>query len=70
MFNGFFVFLLWVTSSGSAKLSRSGEEMIIIPKEKPVVEKLNSYYLKLDRLLEHYRGELDSGCIYFYAPVA
>ena len=44
--------------------------MIIIPKEKPVVEKLNSYYLKLDRLLEHYRGELDSGCIYFYAPVA
>jgi len=44
--------------------------MIIIPKEKPVVEKLNSYYLKLDRLLEHFRGELDSGCIYFYAPVA
>jgi len=44
--------------------------MIIIPREKPVVESLNSYYLKLDKLLEHYRGVLESGSIYFYAPTA
>lgn len=44
--------------------------MIIIPKEKPVVENLNSYYLRLDKLLEHYRGVLESGGIYFYSPTA
>ncbi len=44
--------------------------MIIIPKEKPVVENLNSFYLKLDKLLEHFRGELESGGIYFYSPKA
>lgn len=39
--------------------------MVIIPKEKPVIENLNSYYLDIDRLLEHYQGELGSGGVYF-----
>lgn len=39
--------------------------MIIIPKEKPVIENMNSYYLNMGRLFEHYQGELGSGCIYF-----
>ncbi len=42
--------------------------MIILPKEKPVIEGLNSYYLNIDRLIEHYQGELGSGGIYFHAP--
>ncbi len=44
--------------------------MIIIPKEKPVIEGLNSYYLKVDKLMEHYQGALESGGIYFHAPTA
>jgi hypothetical protein len=44
--------------------------MIIIPKEKPVVENLNSYYIMLDKFLEHYQGALESGGIYFYSPNA
>ena len=39
--------------------------MIIIPKEKPVIENMNSYYLNMGRLFEHYQGELGSGVIYF-----
>ena len=44
--------------------------MIIIPKEKPVIVDLNSYYLKIDKLMEHYQGALESGGIYFHAPTA
>ncbi|MDZ7830775.1 MAG: hypothetical protein U5L07_03390 [Desulfobacterales bacterium] len=44
--------------------------MIVIPKEKPVIEGLNSYYLKVDKLMEHYQGALESGGIYFHAPTA
>lgn len=39
--------------------------MVIVPKEKPVIENLNSYYLKLDRLCEHFQGEIGSGCVHF-----
>jgi len=39
--------------------------MVIIPKEKPVIENLNSYYLDVKRLLEHYQGELGSGGVHF-----
>jgi len=42
--------------------------MIIIPREKPVIENLNSYYLDIRKLLEHYQGELGSGGIHFKAP--
>ena len=44
--------------------------MVIIPKEKPFIENLNSYYLDVRRLFEHYQGEFGSGCIHFQAPSA
>jgi len=44
--------------------------MFVLPKERPVVEKLNSYYLDLRKLLEHYQGELGSGVIHFKSPSA
>lgn len=44
--------------------------MVILPKEKPVLGKLNSYYLRLRKLLEHCQGEFGSGCIHFEAPAA
>jgi hypothetical protein len=40
-------------------------EMIIIPREKPVIENLNSYYLNINKLVEHYQGELGAGVVYF-----
>ena len=42
--------------------------MLIIPKEKPVVENLNSFYLDVRRLFEHYQGELGSGAVHFKSP--
>jgi hypothetical protein len=39
--------------------------MIIIPKEKPIVENLNSFYLNIDKMIEHFQGELGSGCVHF-----
>ncbi len=39
--------------------------MVIAPKEKAVIENLNSYYLNIDRLLEHYQGEVGAGGIFF-----
>ena len=39
--------------------------MLIVPKEKPLLENLNSYYLDISRLLEHYQGELVSGVFHF-----
>jgi len=44
--------------------------MIIVPKEKPVIEHMNSYYLDIRKLIEHYQGEGKSGCIYFKSPSA
>ncbi|MFC1811572.1 hypothetical protein ACFL03_02660 [Thermodesulfobacteriota bacterium] len=44
--------------------------MIIIPKGKPVIQNLNSYYLDFDKLLEHYQGELGSGGIHFKSATA
>jgi hypothetical protein len=44
--------------------------MIILPKEKPVVQNLNSYYLDINKLLEHFQGELGSGGIHFSSTVA
>lgn len=44
--------------------------MVILPKEKPVLGKLNSYYLRLRKLLEHCQGEFGSGCIHFESPAA
>ncbi|MBF0119998.1 MAG: hypothetical protein HQK79_14280 [Desulfobacterales bacterium] len=39
--------------------------MIFIPKERPIANNLNSYYIKIDKLFEHYQGELKSGGVYF-----
>lgn len=42
--------------------------MIVIPKETPVITDLNSYYLKIDKLFEHYQGVIDAGCMFFKSP--
>ena len=44
--------------------------MVIAPKEKPVVENLNAYYLNISKLLEHYQGVIGAGCIYFKSSSA
>jgi len=44
--------------------------MIIIPREKPAVQDLNSYYLRIDKLLEHYQGALGTGGVYFKSPIS
>lgn len=42
--------------------------MILMPREKPVIADLNSYYLNLERLIEHFQGQLGSGGVYLHAP--
>ena len=44
--------------------------MIIIPREKPAVQDLNSYYLKIDKLIEHFQGDLGTGGVYFKSPIS
>ncbi len=44
--------------------------MIIIPREKPAIESLNSYYLNIKKLIEHYQGDLGAGVVHFTSPVA
>ena len=44
--------------------------MLFVPTEKQAIQNLNSYYLDIERLLEHYQGELGSGAIYFRSAVA
>jgi len=44
--------------------------MIIIPREKPAIENLNSYYLNIEKLIEHYQGDLGAGVVYFKSPIA
>lgn len=39
--------------------------MIVIPKESPIIENLNSYYVQIERLIEHYQGEIGCGSLYF-----
>ena len=39
--------------------------MFVVPKEKPIIAGLNTYYLDTKRLLEHYQGEIGSGAIFF-----
>ena len=42
--------------------------MIMIPRERPVLENLNSHYVDLSRLAEHCQGEFGSGCIHLKSP--
>ncbi len=37
---------------------------MLIPREKPYLDKLNSYYLDIDKFTEHMQGEIGAGCIY------
>ena len=39
--------------------------MIVIPKETPLIGNLNSYYVKIGRLVEHFQGEVGCGGLYF-----
>ncbi|MBW1785313.1 MAG: hypothetical protein JRK53_01650 [Deltaproteobacteria bacterium] len=44
--------------------------MVIVPRERPVMTGLNSFYLDIERLLEHYQGEIGAGAIHFLSPNA
>ena len=44
--------------------------MVIEPKEKPVISNLNSYYLDLEKLIEHFQGEIGAGGVFFNSPSA
>lgn len=44
--------------------------MVIVPKTAPVIGNLNSYYLNIDRFIEHFGGELASGGIHFVSNTA
>ncbi len=37
---------------------------MLIPEEQPYLTGLNSYYLSIDRFIEHLQGEIGSGCLY------
>ena len=39
--------------------------MVVIPKQQPVLENLNAYYLDVRKLLEHLQGEIGSGGVHF-----
>lgn len=44
--------------------------MLIIPRVKPVINNLNSYYLDMEKLVEHYQAELRSGGIHLKSLAA
>jgi len=44
--------------------------MVIVPKEKPTIENLNSAYLDIRKLFEHYQSEFGTGCVHFKASYA
>ena len=39
--------------------------MIIVPKENPVIKDLNTYYLDIKKLIEHYQGLIGAGGAFF-----
>ena len=38
---------------------------MLIPQEQPYFQGLNSYYLLIDKFIEHLQGDIGSGCLYF-----
>lgn len=38
---------------------------MLIPQEQPYFQGLNSYYLQIDKFIEHLQGDIGSGCLYF-----
>ena len=41
--------------------------MIVLPKETPFLSNLNSYYVQIERLIEHFQGEVGCGALHFYS---
>jgi len=41
---------------------------MLIPQEHPYLQGLNSYYLVIDKFVEHLQGEIGPGCLYLRAP--
>nr|WP_320012784.1 hypothetical protein [uncultured Desulfobulbus sp.] len=37
---------------------------MLVPREQPYLEGLNSYYLHLDKFIEHFQGDIGSGAVY------
>ncbi len=37
---------------------------MLIPRERPYLEGLNSYYLQLEKFIEHLQGEIGSGGVH------
>ena len=44
--------------------------MVVIPRQQPVLENLNIYYLNVRKLLEHFQGEIGSGGVFFKSHTA
>ncbi|MCK4987035.1 MAG: hypothetical protein KAS40_16000, partial [Desulfobacterales bacterium] len=44
--------------------------MVVIPRQQPVLENLNIYYLNVRKLLEHFQGEIGAGGVYFKSHAA
>ncbi|MFZ0133285.1 MAG: hypothetical protein WAK95_12130 [Desulfobacterales bacterium] len=44
--------------------------MLVVPKEKPALTNLNTYYLKIDKLIEHCQGEMGAGGVCFKSAYA
>jgi hypothetical protein len=44
--------------------------MILLPKEKPILDRLNSYYLKIPKLVEHFQGEIGYGLVHLRSATA
>ena len=50
-----------IVYSASQKLRKN---YMLIPREKPYLERLNSYYLEFDKFIMHLQGDIGSGCVY------
>jgi hypothetical protein len=44
--------------------------MIIVPKEKPVIENLNSYYVDMARMFTHFQKEISAGAVHCKSRLA
>ena len=44
--------------------------MLVIPRQQPVLENLNIYYLNVKKLLEHFQGEIGTGGVHFKSHAA
>ncbi len=42
--------------------------MLVIPREAPTLGHMNSYYVQIPRLIEHFQGEVGGGALHFKSP--